>query len=50
MLVEKCDACNKTIPDRQSGVHVRDGYTNFEFCKKCAAPVLAVLKRYKLAV
>ena len=48
-IIRKCDACKRVIPggDRTS-VDTFSDYKHFELCNKCAAPILAVLKRYKL--
>ena len=50
MTVRKCDACKKTIPKGKGGVEVYVRYAPFELCEKCAVPVLAVLKKYKITI
>ena len=48
-IIRKCDACKKVIRGTErTSIDTFDDYTHFELCNKCAAPILAVLKRYKL--
>lgn len=50
MLVRKCDKCKKRIldADRTAVVTAGVGYDKFEFCKKCGAPFVRTLRKYKL--
>jgi len=50
MLVYKCDACKKPIPEskRDSALAVGFGLARNHLCKRCAAPIIRVLERYKL--
>jgi hypothetical protein len=50
MLVYKCDACKKPIPEtkRDSALAVGFGLARNHLCKQCAAPIVRVLERYKL--
>ena len=48
-VIHKCDACKRAITGDRTSVDTRGYRDRFEFCAKCAAPILAVLKRYKLA-
>jgi hypothetical protein len=48
MQISKCDVCKKTIPDGQTSVEARVGYSNFEFCKTHGARIRGILKNYKL--
>jgi hypothetical protein len=50
MLVYKCDACKKPIPEscRDSALAVGFGFALKHLCKKCAAPIVRILERYKL--
>lgn len=45
MFVYKCDICKKEIKDQE--VTVRASQSN-AFCRDCAKPVLAFLKKHKL--
>jgi hypothetical protein len=48
-IVHKCDACRKVIRGRDSvTVDIPDHRRLLEFCAACAAPIVAVLKKYKL--
>lgn len=47
-VVHKCDACKKAIVGERMTVDASSDFNRFEFCKKCAAPILAVLRKYKL--
>jgi hypothetical protein len=46
MLVYKCDACKKPIPDseRDSTLVVGFGLARNHLCKRCAAPIVRALK------
>ncbi|MBI4088457.1 hypothetical protein HY418_03730 [Candidatus Kaiserbacteria bacterium] len=46
--VHKCDVCKKPISGAPLVVS-RSFSDRFEFCNKCAAPILKALKKYKLA-
>jgi hypothetical protein len=50
MLVYKCDACKKPIPqsERDSALAVEFGSARNHLCKKSAAPIVRILERYKL--
>ena len=50
MLVYKCDACGSTIPKSkdESALAVGFGMRLHHLCKKCAAPIVRILKKYKL--
>jgi hypothetical protein len=50
MLVYKCDACKKPIPEsnRDSALAVEFGSARYHLCKQCAAPIVRILERYKL--
>jgi hypothetical protein len=50
MLVYKCDACKKPIPqsDRDSALAIEFGSARYHLCKQCAAPIVRILDRYKL--
>jgi hypothetical protein len=50
MLVYKCDACGKILPKRNdsSTLTVGLGFALNHLCAKCAAPIIRVLKGYKL--
>jgi hypothetical protein len=48
-IIHKCDACKKPIKGERTTVDTRGYRDRFEFCEKCAAPILAILKKYKLA-
>ena len=48
-VIHKCDACKKSIAgDRTIVDRANYQFDRFELCQKCAAPILAVLKKYKL--
>ena len=47
-VIHKCDACKKPIVGARTTVNPATSYDHFEFCGKCAAPILATLKKYKL--
>ena len=49
MLVYKCDACKKTISDDQKAVTAGVGHYRHQLCLKCGAPIVRILKNYKLA-
>ena len=46
--IHKCDACKKSIAGDRTTVDTPTPFSRFEFCTKCAAPILTVLKKYKL--
>jgi hypothetical protein len=46
-VIHKCDACKKAIAADRTIVDVANHTDRFEFCKKCAAPIRSVLKKYK---
>jgi len=48
MLVYKCDACKKKISDARKSVSAGVGYHKHELCLKCGAPIVRILKKYKL--
>ena len=50
MLVYKCDACKKPIPEsrQDSALAVGFGLARNHLCKRCAAPIVRILERYKL--
>lgn len=50
VAVYKCDACKKTITGQSISVERSKPYIHFEFCNKCAQPIVksSVLKKYKL--
>jgi len=48
-IIRKCDACKKVIRGTErTSVDTFGDYKHFELCNKRAAPILAVLTRYKL--
>ncbi len=48
-IIRKCDACRRVIRGTErTSVDTFGDYKHFELCTKCAAPILAVLKRYRL--
>ena len=47
-IIHKCDACKKPISGDRTSVDTPTAYNRFEFCKKHGAPILKVLKQYKL--
>jgi hypothetical protein len=47
-VIHKCDVCKKPFTRQSVDVQQFGPYLHFEFCIKCAAPILAVLKKYKL--
>jgi hypothetical protein len=51
MLVYKCDACKKPISDQgaDATLSVGIGMFRYHLCKRCAAPIVRALDRYKLA-
>ena len=50
MLVYKCDACKKPIPDKSgSALAVGFDIARYHLCKKCAVPIVRILKNYKLS-
>jgi uncharacterized Zn finger protein (UPF0148 family) len=51
MLVYKCDACKKPISDQgdDTALPVGIGMLRYHLCKRCATPLVRVLKGYKLA-
>ena len=48
-ITHKCDACKKALTGDRTEVGIPASFTRFEFCAKCAGPILKVLKSYKLA-
>lgn len=50
MLVHKCDRCKKRISDkeRKDAPTAGIGYKEYEFCRKCGASIVRLLKSYKL--
>ena len=46
--VHTCDLCKKPIAGERVIVDISNVFHHFEFCNKHGAPVLAVLKKYKL--
>jgi hypothetical protein len=51
ILVHKCNACEKPISDQRddTALSVGMGMFRYHLCKRCAAPLLRVLKGYELA-
>ena len=48
-IIRKCDACKRVIRGTErTSVDTFGDYKHFELCNKCAIPILALLKRYKL--
>ena len=47
-VIHKCDVCKKPISGERTSVDTPTAYNRFEFCKKHGAPILKVLKQYKL--
>ena len=47
-VIHKCDACKRAITGERTVVDVANYTDRFEFCTKCAAPIHAALKKYKL--
>jgi hypothetical protein len=48
-ITHKCDVCKKPLTGDRTEVGMPTAFTRFEFSAKCAAPILKVLKSYKLA-
>ena len=46
--VHKCDVCKKPISGERVMVDASGAFDRFEFCKKHGAPILSILKKYKL--
>jgi hypothetical protein len=49
MFIYKCDVCGKTLPEKAASPLTVGYDARNHFCKKCAAPFVRILKRYKLA-
>ena len=47
-VIHKCDVCKKLIDRERTMVDTANYSNRFEFCSKCASPILAILKKYKL--
>jgi hypothetical protein len=48
-IIHKCDACKRVIRgSERTSVETFADYKHVELCTKCAAPVLKILKKYKL--
>jgi hypothetical protein len=47
-VIHKYDSCKKAIAADRTIIDVANHTDRFELCKKCAAPILTVLKKYKL--
>ena len=47
-VIHKCDACKKQIARDRTVIDTANYSDRFELCSKCAAPILAILKKYKL--
>jgi hypothetical protein len=48
-IIHKCDVCKKPIGSRPISVGRNGIFDSVEFCKTHAAPILKVLKKYKIA-
>jgi hypothetical protein len=48
-VIHKCDVCKKPITGQSVDVQEFSPYRHFEFCKTHAAPIIKILKKYKLA-
>jgi len=48
VVIHKCDVCKKPISGERTSVDTPTAYNRFEFRKKHGAPILKVLKQYKL--
>lgn len=46
--IHKCDVCKKILTVEYVSVATKHLFSRYEFCEKCAAPILAILKKYKL--
>jgi hypothetical protein len=49
MLVYNCDACKRKITDARKSVTAGVGYDHHQLCLKSGAPIVRILKNYKLA-
>ena len=47
-VIHKCDTCKRAITADRSLVDVGNYAERFELCDTCAAPIRAILKKYKL--
>ena len=47
-IVHKCDVCKKPITGNRVIVDASGAFDRFELCKTHGAPVLKILKKYKL--
>ena len=50
MLIYQCDGCNSPIPSAERSPMVSAGIGNdtFQLCKKCGAPIIAILEKKQL--
>jgi DNA-directed RNA polymerase subunit RPC12/RpoP len=48
MLIHKCDKCKKEIPSSSEAVNAGIGWERFSFCSKCGAPIVELLKKFRL--
>lgn len=51
MFITKCDACGKTVKNRDQKIRVDSAIIknySIDFCEKCATPVIATLKKLDL--
>jgi len=48
MLVHTCDRCKKPITDFRSVIKSGVGLDVYEFCTKCGASIVRILKNYLL--
>ncbi len=49
VVIHKCDVCKKPVGDKPITVGRSGIFDSVEFCRTHAAPILKILKRYKLA-
>jgi predicted RNA-binding Zn-ribbon protein involved in translation (DUF1610 family) len=48
MLIHQCDKCKKEIASSSDAVHAGVGWERFSFCPKCGAPIIELLKKFRL--
>jgi hypothetical protein len=48
-IIHKCDVCKKPTGKRPITVGRNGIFDTVEFCKSHAAPIIKILKKYKLA-
>jgi DNA-directed RNA polymerase subunit RPC12/RpoP len=48
MMFHQCDKCKKKIESSSDAVHAGVGWERFSFCSKCGAPIVELLKKFRL--